>query len=216
LEIGDENEKLAKSIRDTLKKRDLGNFSKTWRPNATALEEWTPHDFLRGMENALSAPEPDMQSRERASAGPRDLPHINWPNLVRKATKGTFPRATGKQSGGDQDKKDAILDELEHLVDVRRGELALELMTQRNMQVQSWQKELDRLELERKEERVKRAIEEKAANGEIAPHVATLTNEDSGSPKEKGNQDAASTDVVPPGRNETISSGGKEEDALEA
>ncbi len=97
------------------------------------------------MENALSAPVP--QSREaQAPAGPKDFPPINWPNLVRKATKGAFPIATGKQSGRDQDKKDAILDELEHLVDVRRGELALELMTERNMKVQSWQEELDRLE----------------------------------------------------------------------
>jgi len=97
------------------------------------------------MENALSAPEP--QSREaQAPAGPKDLPHINWPNLVRKVTKGTFPIATGKQSGGDQDKKDAILDELERLVDERRRELASELMTERNMKVQSWQEELDRLE----------------------------------------------------------------------
>jgi hypothetical protein len=54
--------------------------------------------------------------------------------------------ATGKQSGGDQDKKDAILDELERLVDERRRELTLELMTERNMKVQAWQDELDRLE----------------------------------------------------------------------
>ena len=146
MEIYDENEKLAKSIRDTLKKRHLGNFSKRWPLNATALEEWTPHDFLRGMENALSAPEPEQSREARAPAGPKDLPHINWPNLVRKATKGTFPIATGKQSGGDQDKKDAILDELERLVDERRRKLALELMTERNMKVQSWQEELDRLE----------------------------------------------------------------------
>lgn len=65
---------------------------------------------------------------------------------------------------------------------------------------ESYREIMARRELEREEERVKRAIEEKAANGEIAPHVATLTNEDSSSPKEKGNQDAASTDVVPAGR----------------
>ncbi len=95
----------------------------------------------------MSAPEPEMQSREaRAPAGPKDLPHINWPNLVRKATKGTFPIATGKQSGGDQDKKDAILDKLEDLVNKRRRELTLELTTERNMKVQAWQDELDRLE----------------------------------------------------------------------
>jgi hypothetical protein len=99
------------------------------------------------MENALSAPEPEVHSREaRPPAGPKDLPHINWQNLVKKATKGNFPTATGKQSGGDQDKKDAILDELEHLVDKRRRELALELMTARNTTVQAWREELDQLE----------------------------------------------------------------------
>jgi hypothetical protein len=143
--MNDENEKLAKSIRDTLKRCHLGNFSKRWALNATALEEWTPHDFLRGMENALSAPEPE-QRKAKAPAGPPDLPQINWSNLVRTAMKATFPIATGKQSGGDQDKKDAILDELERLVDVRRQELVLELMTERNMKVQSWQEELDWLE----------------------------------------------------------------------
>jgi len=88
-----------------------------------------------------------MHSREtRAPAGPKDLPHINWPNLVRKATKGTFSVATGKQSGGDQAKKDAILNELERLVNERQGQLTLELMTERNMKVQAWQDELYQLE----------------------------------------------------------------------
>jgi splicing factor 3B subunit 1 len=57
-----------------------------------------------------------------------------------------------------------------------------------------------RREFEREEERVKRAIEEKAANGETAPNVATLTKEDSGSPSDKDNKDTGSTVVVPAGR----------------
>lgn len=57
-----------------------------------------------------------------------------------------------------------------------------------------------RRELEREEERVKRAIEEKAANGEIVHHVATLTKEDSGSPSDKENKEAGSTEVVTAGR----------------
>jgi splicing factor 3B subunit 1 len=65
---------------------------------------------------------------------------------------------------------------------------------------ESYREIMARRELEREEERVKRAIEEKAANGEIAHHVATLTKEDSGSPSDKENKDAGSTEVVTAGR----------------
>ncbi|KAE9381736.1 ARM repeat-containing protein [Stipitochalara longipes BDJ] len=65
---------------------------------------------------------------------------------------------------------------------------------------ESYREIMARRELEREEERVKRAIEEKSTNGETAPHVATLTNEDSGSPSDKDNKDAGSAEVVPAGR----------------
>jgi splicing factor 3B subunit 1 len=65
---------------------------------------------------------------------------------------------------------------------------------------ESYREIMARRDLEREEERVKRAIEEKAANGEIAHHVATLTKEDSGSPSDKENKDAGSTEVVTAGR----------------
>ena len=56
-----------------------------------------------------------------------------------------------------------------------------------------------RKELEREEERVQKAIEEKRAIGEIVHHEPTLIKEDSGSPSDKENKDAGST-VVATGR----------------
>ena len=56
-----------------------------------------------------------------------------------------------------------------------------------------------RKEIEREEERVRKAIDEKRANGEVVHHEPTLIKEDSGSPSDKENKDAGST-VVATGR----------------
>ena len=56
-----------------------------------------------------------------------------------------------------------------------------------------------RREIEREEERVRRAIEEKAANGDIVHHQPTL-KEDSGSTSDKENKEAGSTEGVTAGR----------------
>ena len=56
-----------------------------------------------------------------------------------------------------------------------------------------------RKDLEREEERVKKAIEEKTKNGEIVHHEATLIKDGSGSPSDKENKDSGST-VVASGR----------------
>ncbi|KAH6709647.1 armadillo-type protein [Leptodontidium sp. MPI-SDFR-AT-0119] len=64
----------------------------------------------------------------------------------------------------------------------------------------SYRDVMARRDLEREEERVQRAIEEKAANGEVVHHQATLTKDDSGSPSDKENKDAGSTEVVSAGR----------------
>jgi splicing factor 3B subunit 1 len=66
---------------------------------------------------------------------------------------------------------------------------------------ESYREIMARRELEREEERVRRAIEDKAANGEVVHHDATLTKDDSGaSPSDKENKDAGSTEVVTSGR----------------
>ena len=65
---------------------------------------------------------------------------------------------------------------------------------------ESYREIMARRELEREEQRVKRAIEEKAANGEVVHHQATLIKDGSGSPSDKENKDAGSTEVVTAGR----------------
>jgi splicing factor 3B subunit 1 len=63
----------------------------------------------------------------------------------------------------------------------------------------SYREVMARRELEREEERVKRAIEEKGANGDIVHHKPTL-KEGSASPSDKENKEKGSTEVVTAGR----------------
>jgi splicing factor 3B subunit 1 len=66
---------------------------------------------------------------------------------------------------------------------------------------ESYREIMVRRELEREEERVRRAIEEKTANGESVHHDATLTKDDSGTPpSDKENKDAGSTEAATSGR----------------
>jgi splicing factor 3B subunit 1 len=65
---------------------------------------------------------------------------------------------------------------------------------------ESYREVMQRRELEREEERVRRAIAEKEANGEVTHHAATLIKEGSGSPSDKENKEAGSTEVVTAGR----------------
>ncbi|KAI9048202.1 hypothetical protein LZ554_007997 [Drepanopeziza brunnea f. sp. 'monogermtubi'] len=64
----------------------------------------------------------------------------------------------------------------------------------------SYREVMARRELEKEEERVQRAIEEKAANGEGVHHEATLNKNGSGSPRDKENKETGSMDVVSAGR----------------
>ncbi|EMR85370.1 putative u2 snrnp component prp10 protein [Botrytis cinerea BcDW1] len=65
---------------------------------------------------------------------------------------------------------------------------------------ESYRDVMARRELEREEERVRKAIEEKKANGEVIHHTATLVKEGSGSPGDKENDEAGSTEAVASGR----------------
>ncbi|KAI9745187.1 MAG: U2 snRNP component prp10 [Claussenomyces sp. TS43310] len=65
---------------------------------------------------------------------------------------------------------------------------------------ESYREVMQRRELEREEERVKRAIAEKEANGDVVHHTAGLTKEDSGSASDKENKDAGPTEIVAAGR----------------
>ncbi|KAG9236310.1 putative U2 snRNP component prp10 [Amylocarpus encephaloides] len=64
---------------------------------------------------------------------------------------------------------------------------------------ESYKEIMARRELEREEERVRRAIEEKAANGDVVHPKANLS-EGSASPSDKENKEAGSTEVVTAGR----------------
>lgn len=64
----------------------------------------------------------------------------------------------------------------------------------------SYRDVMARRDLEKEEERVRRAIEEKAANGDVVHHEATLAKDGSGSPNDKESKEAGSTDAVSTGR----------------
>ncbi|KAL3424805.1 splicing factor 3B subunit 1 [Phlyctema vagabunda] len=65
---------------------------------------------------------------------------------------------------------------------------------------ESYRDVMARRELEREEERVRRAIEDKTANGEVVHHEATLVTDASGSPSDKENKDSGSTENATAGR----------------
>jgi splicing factor 3B subunit 1 len=65
---------------------------------------------------------------------------------------------------------------------------------------ESYREVMQRRELEREEERVRAAIVEKELSGEVVHHQAGLVNEDIGSPSDKENKEAGSTEVVTAGR----------------
>jgi hypothetical protein len=144
--IADDNEKLAKSIRETLKQHKLGNFWKSWKRNAKELEQWTPFDFLLGIENALAPVLRTKSSEPRASfRGARDMPQVNWANVFSKSTK-AMKVIHHRAIEEDQERKDAILDSLEDLIHERRHKLAAGLMSQRDSIVQAWKNELAELD----------------------------------------------------------------------
>ncbi|KIM93347.1 hypothetical protein OIDMADRAFT_61686 [Oidiodendron maius Zn] len=153
-EIHEDNKKLAKSIRETLKQHELGNFSKWWKEIAKELEKekLTPCDFLRELENVL-APEPQirgLEPRDRVRARARDVPRVNWVNLfsiIINAMKETPHVIDGKEIGGDKERKDGILNSLEELIQERCHALAAKLMTKMDSIVQGWKDELEKLDL---------------------------------------------------------------------
>jgi hypothetical protein len=136
-EIGDGNEKLAKSIRETLKQHNLGDFVQTWKSKQEELGLWTPYDFLLGLDNALSPPEVQAQEPEPvAPVGVRELRPINWEGLFHKI------RMLMSNSSLKQEKTAAILETLETHISKRRQELAVELMRQRDSTVRQWKEKL--------------------------------------------------------------------------
>jgi hypothetical protein len=135
--IGDGNEKLAKSIRETLKQHNLGNFEETWRSKQEGPGLWTPYDFLLGLDNALSPPELQAQEPEPvAPVGVRELRPINWEGLLHKV----MVSISGPSLG--QEKTAAILGALDTHISKRRQELAAELMRQRDSTVRQWKDKL--------------------------------------------------------------------------
>jgi hypothetical protein len=81
----------------------------------------------------------------RAQVRAKDVPHINWANLIGKTTKavkGTFSVIDGEEVGGDQEVKNGILENLEHLIDERHQALAAELMARRDSIVKAWKDEV--------------------------------------------------------------------------
>ncbi|KAH8745765.1 hypothetical protein BGZ57DRAFT_974389 [Hyaloscypha finlandica] len=135
-EISDGNEKLAKSIRETLKQHNLGDFVQTWKSKQEELGLWTPYDFLLGLDNALSPLE--LQTQESAPVGVRDLRPINWDSLFRKVRDTLHMNSTRL----GQEKKAAILEAIEVHICERQRELATALMTQRDSTVREWKDKL--------------------------------------------------------------------------
>jgi hypothetical protein len=146
--IQDDNDKLAKSIWDDLKihKDNVGNSRRTWEMNATALEGRTPYGFLGMVEGVLHPPgRPTPGHEPRTPVGARDMPNVNWANLISKTKE-----IGGKKIYRDLQRKDAMLDNLEIHIHKRKRELAEKLMKIRDSTVQFWKDELERLDASEK------------------------------------------------------------------
>jgi hypothetical protein len=158
LEIGDENQKLATRIRDVFKQDGLGNFSGRWKKHPEQLEEWTPFDFLRGVEYELTgSTEPQthsLEARPQTTRG-KDMPDINVVNLIgkmkRKISKSFKPVINGVEVPSERAKIDGILETLEAFIGERQQELAADLMKRRNETVEGWMNKL--AELDRSEQK---------------------------------------------------------------
>jgi len=150
-DIDDQNPKLAKQIRDALKKDGVGNFSKMWKKNFQNLGNLTPYQLLKVIELDLTGPEGSQtQSTEPGSEGrSRDVPSIDVPNLVSKV-KGFFrsggPVIEGSDVRGDRARVEELLNHLEEFIAERQQKLAAKIMTQRNVKVKSWKDELVKLD----------------------------------------------------------------------
>jgi hypothetical protein len=133
-EINDANEKIAKSIRETLKQHNLGNFAKTWKKNEEELKLWTPYDFLLGVDNALSPPE--LKAEDPEPVGDREFRPINWEGLFHKVRVSMSGPSLGHE------KTAAILEALQTHISERGQELAAGLMRQRDSTVRQWKEKL--------------------------------------------------------------------------
>jgi hypothetical protein len=152
LDIGDDNEKLAKRIRTTFKEDGLGNFSGRWKKHPEQLKEWTPYDFLRGIEYELTGSTvPQTQGHEaQPPTRGRDVPDLNVVNLIgkvmRKMNKTLKPVINGVEVQSDKEQINGILKSLETFIGTRQQQLAADLMKRRDEIVEGWKKELMRLD----------------------------------------------------------------------
>lgn len=154
LGIEDDNKRLATGIRTVFKQDGLGNFSKRWKKYPEQLEEWTPYDFLRGVEYELTEPtEPQTQGLEEPQTGGKDVPEINVVNLIGKMIRKmsrmsrTFkPVIDGVEVLSERANIVGILKALEIFIGERQQELAADLMKQRNEIVEGWKNKLAELD----------------------------------------------------------------------
>lgn len=140
IEIQDENEKVAKSIRGTFERHGLGNFTKSWKKNSKELEEWTPCDFLRGIEDTLMI-EPSEQVKTIRSQAGRDVPAISWAGFM-QITKTTNLSQSGKTTQEMQQRTAKIDEALVEYIKQRAHEFAADLMERRDFIVEKWKDEL--------------------------------------------------------------------------
>lgn len=150
-DIDDQNPKLAKEIRDALKKDGVGNFSKIWKKNIQNLGNLTPYQLLKVIELDLTGAEGSQtQSTEPGSEGrSKDVPSIDVSSLMSKV-KGFFrsgrPATEGVEVRDDRTRVEELLNHLEEFIAERQQELAAKIMTQRNLKVKGWKDELVKLD----------------------------------------------------------------------
>jgi hypothetical protein len=158
LSIGDENEKLATRIRAAFKADGLGNFSGRWNRHPDQLKDWTPYDFLQGIEYELTGSTGPSATTEPQTQGlevpdptrGKDVPEINVVNLIskvkRKMSRTFKPVIYGVEVQSDKDNIAGILENLEKFIGKRQQQLAADLMKQRDEIVEGWKAELAKLE----------------------------------------------------------------------
>lgn len=142
----EQNSKLVKQIRKALRENSLGDFSNMQKRNSRILENRTPYDFLRGVENVMMGlQEPSASAQKTTSSNSqatgKSVPPINLANLFDKFKKTVI--------NGIEPKKEIIgkiLDNLESFIEGERKKLASALMVARNETIEGWRAQLDRLE----------------------------------------------------------------------
>jgi len=135
-EIRNDNARLADSIHTSLG-RISDKFSKSW----LVQKKWTPYDLLQAMWEILSEKDELGSEDDEDDWKVRDPPKVDWMYLSCRAIsvfKKPGQAIVGKKTGGDQSRKNEILESLEETIENRCKKLVEGLIEKRDSEVLKW------------------------------------------------------------------------------